>query len=198
MKNRGSIQNSGEHSIFQRTIFRQEKLLGPHWNMPPTLEHLGFLESDKIAVCIKLEYHTFWRSSMVQNEKEQNTWKPLTIFALLTVYFVWGSTYLAIRIGLESFPPYLMIGARFILAGAIVYAYLRIRKMSNPASVQWKNAALVGVLMLGGGVGNTAFAEQYVSSGIAAIGIATVPLWAAIFAGFFGQSPTRAEWFGLL
>ena len=90
-----------------------------------------------------------------------------------------------------------MIGARFILAGVIVYAYLRIRKMSNPASGLWKNDALVGVLMLGGGVGNTAFAEQYVSSGIAAIGIATVPLWAAIFSGFFGQSPTRAEWFGI-
>jgi drug/metabolite transporter (DMT)-like permease len=118
-------------------------------------------------------------------------------FALVTVYIIWGSTYLAIRIGLESFPPFLLMGSRFLLAGAILFTYLRLRQTPLPSRTQWKHALIIGILLLGGGGGGTAFAEQWVTSGIAAIGIATVPLWTGIFAGLFDQWPTRTEWLGI-
>ena len=124
---------------------------------------------------------------MAEENPEKKPKNYSIVFALVAVYFVWGSTYLAIRIGLESFPPFLMIGSRFLLAGGILFIYFLIRKTPIPDLDQWKNSMLVGTLMLGGGVGGTAFAEQWINSGIAAIGIATVPLWAAIFSGLFGQ-----------
>jgi len=91
-----------------------------------------------------------------------------------------------------------MMGFRFILAATILLTILRFRKTPLPSGIQWKNAAVIGVLLLCGGVGGTAFAEQWISSGIASIGIATVPLWTAIFAGLLGQWPTRSEWVGIL
>ena len=119
------------------------------------------------------------------------------LLALITIYIVWGTTYLAIRIGLESFPPFLMIGTRFLFAGTILFVFLRVRKTAPPSRPQWKHAAIIGIFLLGGGGGMTAFAEQWITSGIAAIGIATVPLWAAIFGGLFGSWPTRIEWLGI-
>ncbi len=117
--------------------------------------------------------------------------------ALLTVYLVWSSTYLAIRVALTSFPPFLMTGGRFLLAGSLLFLFLRLRGVAAPDYKQWASAALVGSLLLGGGVGGTAFAEQWVASGLAAVGIATVPIWAAIFSGLFGRWPRRNEWIGL-
>jgi drug/metabolite transporter (DMT)-like permease len=119
------------------------------------------------------------------------------LFALLSTYLVWGTTYLAIRIGLESFPPFLLVGTRFLAAGGILFVILRLRRISLPDRTQWKNAAIVGILLLGGGSGGVGFAEQWVTSGITAVGIATVPLWTALFGGLFGQWPTRQEWFGI-
>jgi drug/metabolite transporter (DMT)-like permease len=132
-------------------------------------------------------------SQSVKNNAE----KYGILLALLTVYIVWGTTYLGIRIALQSFPPFLLIGTRFLLAGGLLFIYLRFRNTPLPSRTQWKNAALVGILMLGGGGGGTAFAEQYITSGVAAIAIATVPLWAAIFAGIFGEWPNRREWLGI-
>lgn len=119
------------------------------------------------------------------------------LFALFMVYFIWGTTYLGIRISLESLPPFLMMGSRFLVAGAILFTVLRMRDTPIPTRNQWKNAAIVGIFLLGGGGGGTAFAEQWITSGIAAIGIATVPLWTAIFGGLFGQWPNRIEWLGV-
>ena len=134
---------------------------------------------------------------LTSQSAKDNAEKYGVLLALLTVYIVWGTTYLGIRIALQSFPPFLLIGTRFLLAGGLLFIFLRIRKTPLPGRAQWKNAAIVGVLMLGGGGGGTAFAEQWITSGIAAIGIATVPLWAAIFAGLFGQWPNRTEWLGI-
>ncbi|MBI4689716.1 MAG: drug/metabolite exporter YedA [Nitrospirae bacterium] len=120
------------------------------------------------------------------------------IVALIAVYISWGSTYLAIRIALEDLPPFLMMGIRFLVVGIGLYLYLRIRGASVPDHAQWNNAAIIGGFLLLGGSGGVAFAEQWVSSGIAALMIATTPLWTVLFAGIWGRWPIKLEWAGLL
>lgn len=117
--------------------------------------------------------------------------------ALLSLYLIWGSTYLAIRIGVETFPPFLMAGLRFIVAGSVLFTVLKLRGHTSPTRAQWGGAAIVGLLLLVGGNGLVTFAEQWVASGLAALVIATTPLWAALFAGLWGRWPARAEWIGL-
>jgi drug/metabolite transporter (DMT)-like permease len=121
----------------------------------------------------------------------------LILLSLLTLYIVWGSTYLGMRIALIGFPPFLMAGIRFLLAGGILYVILRARGRRAPTRKQWIGAALIGTLLLVGGNAGVAFAEQWVSTGLASVGIAAVPLWTALFAGLWGRWPTRVEWFGL-
>ena len=118
--------------------------------------------------------------------------------ALLSVYVIWGSTYLGIRIALEGLPPFLMAGSRFVVAGAVLFAVLWLRGAPAPSPRQWGNAALVGGLLLVGGNGGVVVAEQTVASGLAALGVATVALWAALFAGLWGHWPGRLEWSGLV
>lgn len=120
------------------------------------------------------------------------------LIALLSVYFIWGSTYLAIRIALVGFPPFMMAGVRFLLAGGGLYLFLRVRGVPAPDRSQWKSASLVGGLLLAGGNGGVVFAEQSVASGLAALGVATVPLWMVLFAGIWKNRPARLEWAGLL
>lgn len=117
--------------------------------------------------------------------------------ALFIVYVVWGSTYLAMRFAVQGLPPLLMAGSRFLLAGAILYLILRLRGAPPPDRSQWLGAALVGVLLLVVGNGVVAYAIQWVPSGLAAIELATVPLWAALFAGLWGTWPARVEWLGI-
>ena len=117
--------------------------------------------------------------------------------ALLSVYLVWGSTYLAIRVGLEGYPPFLMGSLRFLAASAVFYAFLRWRGHAPPTRAQWKNAAVMGLFMLVMGNGLVNFAEQTVSSGLAAIAVASMPLWAALFGVMKRQHPSRGEWLGL-
>lgn len=119
------------------------------------------------------------------------------VFALALVYVIWGSTYLAIRFALEGgFPPFLLGGIRFVLAGALMFAFLRLRGMAAPTLAQWRNAAVMGVLLLLLGNGMVNVAEQSVSSGIAAVVVASVPLWMGIFAALRGQHPSPMEWAG--
>lgn len=127
--------------------------------------------------------------------KEDNKIKVL--IALLSVYFIWGSTYLAIRIALEGFPPFFMAGIRFFLVGIGLYLFLRLKGAPAPGRIQWRGAAIVGGFLLLGGNGGVVFAEQWVASGLAALGVATVPLWTVLFAGIWQRWPTRFEWAGL-
>lgn len=120
------------------------------------------------------------------------------IAALLCVYFFWGSTYLAIRIGLEGFPPFLMAGTRYCIAGVILYLILRLRGHQAPSAEEWRNGAIIGGLLLLVGNGGVVFAEQTVASGLAALMIATTPLFMVLFAGIWGRWPSRSEWAGLL
>ncbi len=97
--------------------------------------------------------------------------------ALLTIYLVWGSTYLAIRYAVETLPPFLMAGTRFLIAGTILYAWRRLAGDPAPTRGQWLRASIIGLLMLLGGNGLLSLAEQHVASGIAALIIGSVPLW---------------------
>ena len=118
--------------------------------------------------------------------------------ALAAVYVIWGSTYLAIRYALEGgFPPFLLGGVRFLIAGGLMYAFLRWRGVGAPTRAQWGNAAVMGVLLLLLGNGMVNLAEQTVSSGMTAVAVASAPLWMGIFAAMRGQHPSRMEWVGL-
>ena len=117
---------------------------------------------------------------------------------MFALYIIWGSTYLGIRIALQSYPPFLLAGLRFACAGLLLLAYLRLRGMTMPSTRQWRNAAFTGVLLLGFGNGLVCYAEQSVSSGISAVAVASLPLFAAVFTGLYGEWPTRREILGLL
>ncbi len=120
------------------------------------------------------------------------------IISLIALYILWGATYLGMRVALQSFPPFLLAGIRFLIAGGLMFAFLRARGAPFPTRREWLGAALIGTLLLVGGNGGVTFAEQWVASGLAAVAIGAVPLWAALFAGLFGRWPTRFEWCGLL
>jgi drug/metabolite transporter (DMT)-like permease len=120
------------------------------------------------------------------------------LVSLVSLYILWGGTYLGMRVALQSFPPFLLAGIRFVIAGVLMFVFLRVRGVPMPTRKEWLGAALVGALLLTGGNGGVVFAEQWVSSGLAAVAVGAVPLWAALFAGFFGRWPTRFEWYGLV
>lgn len=100
--------------------------------------------------------------------------------ALIAVYIVWGSTYLAIRFVVETMPPFLAAGFRFLIAGGVLYAFSRLRGEKAPFRIEWRSAAIVGLFLIVGGNGAVMWAEQRVASGIAALMIASVPLWIAL------------------
>jgi len=122
----------------------------------------------------------------------------LTAFA--AVYLVWGSTYLAIRFAVETLPPLLMAGARFLLSGAILLAWARLHEgAAPPTRTEWRTALVSGSLLLLGGNGGVAWAEQRVPSGVAALLVAVVPLWMVLLAwlGPGGQRPRAAVFAGV-
>ncbi|HEX4351694.1 MAG TPA: EamA family transporter, partial [Polyangiales bacterium] len=119
-------------------------------------------------------------------------------FALL--YLVWGSTYLAIRIAVRTLPPFTLAGLRFLIAGAVPLAVLRARKVPWPNRLELRNAFIVGTCLMVGGNGLVSWAEQSVSSSLAALLIAVTPLWFVLFDALRvgGQAPSRRALFGLL
>ncbi|MCF7750418.1 drug/metabolite exporter YedA [Bacillus subtilis subsp. subtilis] len=123
----------------------------------------------------------------------------LVVLALLLVYVVWGSTYLGIRLALEggALPLTMVSGARFIIAGGLMYAVLRWRGMAAPTRRQWRNLAIMGLTMLVLGNGMVVLAERTVSSGLAATAVASVPLWMALFGAMRGTHASRGEWLGI-
>lgn len=120
------------------------------------------------------------------------------VLALGALYLIWGSTYLAIKLAVDAFPPYLMQGIRFLVAGGILYIYLRARGVPNPTRAQWFGSLRIGTLLLVGGVGGVTLVESWgVSSGMAAVVVATMPLWLVFFMRFWGETTTRWEYMGL-
>jgi drug/metabolite transporter (DMT)-like permease len=99
------------------------------------------------------------------------------VVAFAAVYIVWGSTYLAIRYAVDTIPPFLMAGGRFLISGSILYAWAKWRGAPKVTVAQWRDATLSGALMLCAGNGAVSWAEQRVPSGLAALLVAVVPLW---------------------
>lgn len=121
----------------------------------------------------------------------------LIVAALFCTYFIWGSTYLAIRFGIESFPPFLMAGVRFTLAGAILYAVMRFLGAPHPTRQQWFGSSVVGLLLPALGNGTVCYVQQTVSSSVAALSIATAPIWMAVFSSIWGHKIQPREWLGI-
>lgn len=109
--------------------------------------------------------------------------------AFAAVYVIWGSTYLAIRIAVETMPPFAMAGVRFVLAGALLYGWQRWRGAPTPQRIHWRSALIIGALLLLGGNGGVTWAEQEIPSGLAALVIATVPIWVVVFGALRPGTP---------
>lgn len=118
-------------------------------------------------------------------------WKLTGAFAAL--YLIWGSTYLAIRFALETLPPFTMAGARFVVAGMMLYGWARLRGAASPAPRHWPPALLIGVLLLLLGNGGVVWAEQSLSSGMTALLIATEPLFLVLL-GWLRPGGRRPSW----
>ena len=117
--------------------------------------------------------------------------------ALLLVYVIWGSTYLGIRYAVETIPPFLMAGTRFLVAGTVFYIWRRSVGDPAPTRGQWLRAAIVGTLLLVGGNGLVSFAEKNVASGVAALIVGSAPLWMTALEAL-RPGGARPNWLGIL
>jgi drug/metabolite transporter (DMT)-like permease len=118
---------------------------------------------------------------------------PLVVGCLAATWLVWGSTYLVIRFALAGFAPYFMMATRFVFAGGLLLAWQLARGASLPNLREWRNAFLIGTLMLGGGMGGVAYAEQTIASGLVVAFIAVIPLLLVVINLMFGVHPQRSE-----
>ena len=123
---------------------------------------------------------------------------PLLIACLAATWVIWGSTYLAIKFALLSFPPFYQMGSRFLVAGLLLIAWLKLRGHALPTLVQWRNAALLGTLLLVSGMGFTAYSEVTVASGLIVAYIAIIPIIVTAMNLPFGIKPSRLELVGML
>jgi len=119
------------------------------------------------------------------------------IAALAVVYLVWGSTYFGIKVAIGSLPPLGMLGVRYLLAGSVLYLFLRLRGVPSPTWTQWRASALVGLLLLGGGTGLVGLAERQASSSVTAMLVAVSPLFASLFGRLWGERTSGREWLGI-
>jgi drug/metabolite transporter (DMT)-like permease len=122
------------------------------------------------------------------------------ILAFVAIYTIWGATYLAIRVAVDTIPPFLMAATRFLLVGILLFLFLRARGAPMPTRVHWRSAVIIGILLLVGGNGLVTWSEQQVPSSTAALVVATVPLWIALFDWliFKGARPGKRVTFGIV
>ena len=114
------------------------------------------------------------------------------VIAFFLIYFIWGSTYLAIRYAIETIPPFLMAGVRFTTAGTLLYTFMRLTGAANPSLQQWLNLWVVGTFLFLGGNGLVVWAEQYITSGLAALLVSTLPLWLIMLDWLWAGGPPPA------
>ncbi len=140
----------------------------------------------------------------MQNQGINNTNKRnmvLLVAAFAAVYIFWGSTYLAIKYAIETLPPFLMAGSRFLFAGLILYVWARFSKdYEKPSLKHWRTSFIVGTLLLLGGNGAVVLAQQYISSSLAALLVATEPFWIVLLSWLWlkGARPNWKAALGLL
>lgn len=99
------------------------------------------------------------------------------VLAFAAVYVIWGSTYLAIRFGVETIPPFFLAGIRFVIAGTALYWWMRWHGVASPSKAQWRAAAFIGALLFLGGNGALTWSELRVPSGVASLLVSTIPIW---------------------
>ena len=128
------------------------------------------------------------------SNSEAQKWQLLLAFAAL--YVIWGSTYLAIKIAIETMPPFLMASSRFLIAGLILYAFARLKGAGRPKASDWKTAAIVGTCLIAGGNGIVTFAERWIDSNMAALIIASSPLFMTLL-GWLGGVQRRPGCIGM-
>ncbi len=140
------------------------------------------------------------REGSVSPDDDGDGSAPLSvILAFGAIYIIWGSTYLAIRFAVETMPPFLMLAARFGVAGLLLYGWLRLRGLPRPPRPEWIGSVAVGGLLLLGGTGAVAWAEQWIPSGLAALIVAIVPMWMVLLDWLrpVGRRPTATVVAGL-
>jgi len=115
------------------------------------------------------------------------------LLAFFAIYVVWGSTYLAIRVAVESVPPLFAAGVRFLIAGTVLHLWALMRGMPSPTRIQWRNLTILGALMFLAPYGGLFWAEKSMPSGIAAVLVATIPLWTTLLQIFVFKKQ-RMEW----
>ena len=118
--------------------------------------------------------------------------------AFLIIYVVWGSTYLAIKWGVQTIPPFFMGAVRFLIAGSALYAFKRWRGAAKPTRAEWRDSAIVGTLLLFVGNGAVSWASQRVNSGLTSVLVATVPLWLVLCEAYQGKRPRVMQVVGVL
>jgi drug/metabolite transporter (DMT)-like permease len=124
--------------------------------------------------------------------------RPSLIFmCLLATWIGWGSTYLAIKFALLSFPPLFQVGSRFVVAGGLLLTWAWWHGRQMPTRIQWRNAAIIGAVMMGGTVGGATFAEQWVASGLVVAFMAVIPALMTLANLPFGIKPSRLEVAGM-
>jgi drug/metabolite transporter (DMT)-like permease len=126
--------------------------------------------------------------------------KKLVIVAFAALYLIWGSTYLGIRFSIETIPPFLMAGARFVLAGLIMYAIAWSQGIGRSTWANWRTSLIIGACLLLGGNGGVTISEQYIDSGLAALIVAIVPIYIVLLGWITGMAwrPTPVMWMGLV
>jgi drug/metabolite transporter (DMT)-like permease len=117
------------------------------------------------------------RRRNIPTRKETGASRSKILAAYAAIYLIWGSTYLGIRFAIETIPPFLMGGVRFMLAGAALYLWMRARGAPAPSLIQWRSTAIVGGFLILGGNGGVVWAEQFVPSGMTALLVAILPFW---------------------
>lgn len=137
-------------------------------------------------------------NSLMNSEKKPQSWMIVLAFAAL--YLIWGSTYLGIKVAIETIPPFLMATSRFLLAGFVLYLVARMNGVGRPTLAQWKDAFVVGSFLIAGGNGVVTFAEQWIDSSMAALIIACNPFFMTLI-GWWGGVQARPRvmaWLSLL
>ena len=118
--------------------------------------------------------------SLSLNDGRRHASRAQIIAAFASIYLIWGSTYLAIRYAVETIPPFIMGGIRFVVSGALLYMWARSRGAPRPARLHWRNAIIAGGFLLLGGNGAVVWAEQFVPSGLTALLVSILPFWLVI------------------
>ena len=114
------------------------------------------------------------------NDGRRHASRAQIIAAFASIYVIWGSTYLAIRYAVETIPPFVMGGVRFLISGTILYLWSRYRGAPRPTRIHWRNATVAGGFLLLGGNGAVIWAEQFVPSGLTALLVSILPFWLVI------------------